>query len=188
MASPNQRADALRGHLLVKPGSTVHLADVDPNATFGYHKASADRKVARDLQRLTELQERIWAERRHRVLIVLQGIDAAGKEGTTILKFFLYIDRAEQLARFRARYEDSTKRWKFKVEDLEERKRWDDYIAAFQDAVSRCSTERAPWYVVPANHKWFRNLAVGEIVADTLEALKPAYPPRDDIPKNLTFS
>jgi polyphosphate kinase 2 (PPK2 family) len=60
--------------------------------------------------------------------------------------------------------------------DLEERKRWDDYMTAYEDALSRCSTDAAPWYVVPANSKWFRNLAIGEILADRIEALKPAYP------------
>ena len=87
-----------------------------------------------------------------------------------------------------ARYDDPTKRWKFNVGDLEERKLWDAYQAAFEDALSRCSTRDAPWYVIPANHKWFRNLAVGEIVTDTLAGLGLEYPARDDLPKNLVFS
>jgi PPK2 family polyphosphate:nucleotide phosphotransferase len=229
--------------------------------------------VAADLVRLTSLQERLWAEHKRRVLIVLQGIDASGKdgtvthvmsafnplgcrvvgfgvpsavelahdylwrvhqvvpgngeigvfnrshyedvlvvrvhslvpkavwsrrydqinefermlveEGTTLLKFFLYIDREEQARRFRARLADPTKRWKFKMGDLEERKLWDDYLAAFDDALTRCSTDVAPWFVVPANRKWFRDLAVGDILADSLEALNPKYPAGEDIPKDL---
>ena len=104
------------------------------------------------------------------------------EEGTTILKFFLYIDRDEQRERFQARLGDPTKRWKFRLGDLEERARWDAYIAAFEDALSRCSTAEAPWYVIPANRNWFRNLAVAEILADTLDELDPRYPePTEDL-------
>ena len=103
-------------------------------------------------------------------------------EGTTILKFFLYIDRDEQRARLQARLDDPTKRWKFRLGDLEERKRWDDYTAAYEDMLERCSTDDAPWYVIPANRKWFRNLAVAEILADTLDDLNPRYPePEEDL-------
>ena len=82
----------------------------------------------------------------------------------------------EQRERFQARLDDPTKRWKFRLGDLEERKHWDDYIAAYEDALSRCSTEHAPWYVIPSNRKWFRNLAVAEILADTLDRPGPALP------------
>jgi PPK2 family polyphosphate:nucleotide phosphotransferase len=108
--------------------------------------------------------------------------------GTTIVKFFLSIDRDEQRDRFQARYDDPTKRWKFSMGDLEERKLWDDYQRAFDDVLSRCSTDQAPWYVIPANRKWFRNLAVATILADTIAALKPAYPPvADDVPARLVI-
>jgi PPK2 family polyphosphate:nucleotide phosphotransferase len=260
---------------IVRPGSKVDLRDIDPDATPGYSHKTAKPKMETDLARLASLQERIWAERRHRILIVLQGIDASGKdgtishvmsafnpqgcrvagfgvptevelahdylwrihaatprtgeivifnrshyesvlvervhalvpeatwkgrydqinafeatlaaEGTTILKFFLHIDPAEQLARLKARYDDPTKRWKFNVGDLEERKLWGAYRVAFEDALERCSTDAAPWYVIPANHKWYRDLVVGEIVAQTLESLDPRYPIRDDLPKDLKF-
>ncbi len=82
MAGKTRGRGGLRDRLLVKPGSTVNLADVDPNETFGHVKVTAEVKVAADLERLTSLQERLWAEHRHRVLIVLQGIDASGKDGT----------------------------------------------------------------------------------------------------------
>ncbi len=257
------------------PGSHTNLANLDPDATFGHSKDAARDKVAVDLSRLASLQERIWAEHRHRILIVLQGIDASGKdgtiahvmsafnaqgcrvvgfgvpsaveaahdylwrahlavpgngeiaifnrsyyesvlvervhdlapeavwkrrydqinafeellirEGTTILKFFLAIDRDEQIVRLKARYDDPTKRWKFKVGDLDERKLWDQYMAAFEDALARCSTDLAPWYLIPANHKWFRDLAVGDIAADVLEELHPEYPTMADLPADIVF-
>ena len=107
--------------------------------------------------------------------------------GTTIVKFFLSIDRDEQRARFQARYDDPTKRWKFSMGDLEERKLWDDYQAAFDDALNKTSTASAPWYVIPANRNWFRNLAVATILADTMADLKPAYPPAPDLPPDLVI-
>jgi PPK2 family polyphosphate:nucleotide phosphotransferase len=263
-------SEDLRAALRVRPGDRVDLAKADPSATYGHVKEDADADLAVGLGRLADLQDRLWAEGRHKVLVVLQGIDAAGKdgtirhvmgafnpqgcrvtsfkvpsddelahdylwrihravpgsgeiaifnrshyedvlvvrvhdlvprdrwkqrydqikafermlveEGTTIVKFFLYIDRDEQRERFQARLDDPTKNWKFRLGDLDERKHWDAYIAAYDDALSRCSTDEAPWYVIPANRKWFRNLAVAEILADTLDELKPRYPkPEEDL-------
>src|SRR5207237_9009520 len=101
-------------------------------------------------------------------------------ERTTIAKFFLNIAADEQRQRFQERVDDPTKQWKFKMGDLAERKLWDDYQAAFEAALERCSTDLAPWYVIPANRNWFRNLAVAEILGDVLAGLKPAYPPSSD--------
>ncbi len=259
------RPHPLRELLRVKPGSRIRLADVDPNETHGRDKETAARTLQKGLDRLTDLQDRLWAEQKHPVLIVLQGIDAAGKDGsvrhvmtafnpmgcsvtsfkvptlielahdylwrvhqrapgkgeiaifnrshyedvlvvrvhdivpkqvwskrydeinafeelltssgTTILKFFLWIDRDEQKARFQDRLDDPAKRWKFRLGDLDERKLWDSYVAADEEVLRRCSTDAAPWYVIPANKKWFRNLAIAEILADTLEDLDPQYPP-----------
>ncbi len=263
-------ASRMRSLLRVEPGSKVRLANFDPGATHGWTKEKAQPAIAKDLVRMADLQERLFAERQQRVLVILQGIDAAGKDGTithvlsamnprgapvsyfgvptatelahdylwrvhaavprkgevgifnrshyedvlivrvhelvpkatwsrryaqindfermlseegmTIVKFFLVIDRDEQRERLQARYDDPTKRWKVNVGDIEERARWDDYIAAFDEALTRCSTEVAPWYVIPSNRKWFRNLAVGQIVADVLEELNPQFPARDDLP------
>jgi len=259
------RRRPLRDILRVSPGKRVRLADLDPAATHGYAKSAAGAELQKGLDRLTDLQDRLWAEAKHPVLVVLQGIDAAGKdgsvkhvmgafnpmgcsvtsfkvptsaeaahdylwrvhqrapgkgeiaifnrshyeevlvvrvhdlvpkktwqrrfdqinaferllaeEGTTIVKFFLLIDRDEQKARLQSRIDDPAKNWKFKLGDLAERKLWDDYMAAYEDVLNRCSTDVAPWYVIPANRNWFRNLAIAEILADTLDALKPAYPP-----------
>jgi PPK2 family polyphosphate:nucleotide phosphotransferase len=265
----------LRSRLLVEPGHRVRLADIDPGETHGIDKEAALAQTAEQLERLTELQDRLWAEAKRAVLVVLQGIDAAGKDGTikkvmeafnpqgcpvssfkvpsteelahdylwrvhqrvprkgeigvfnrshyedvlvvrvhgfvpksvwskrydqindwermlsesgtTIVKFFLTIDRDEQRQRFQDRYDDPSRRWKFSLGDLEERKRWDDYQAAFDDALSKTSTSWAPWYVIPANRKWFRNLAVSSILADTIAGLKPAYPPEPDLPAGLVI-
>jgi PPK2 family polyphosphate:nucleotide phosphotransferase len=265
-----------RAALRVQPGSRVRLGRRDHGETLGWDKVSAATELEKQLGRLTELQDRFWAEAKRSVLVVLQGIDAAGKDGTinkvmeafnpqgcpvtsfkvpsseelahdylwrvhkavprkgeigifnrshyedvlvvrvhdlvpkavwsrrydeindferhlaangtTIVKFFLTIDRDEQRDRFQARYDDPTKRWKFSMGDLAERKLWDDYQAAFDDALTKTSTEPAPWYVIPANRKWFRNLAVATILADTIAALRPAYPPvAKDVPPDLVL-
>ncbi len=106
------------------------------------------------------------------------------EHGTLVLKFFLHISKEEQLRRFRHRLDDPDRRWKISESDYTERERWDEYMAAYEDALSRCSTEAAPWYVIPADHKWFRNLAVSSIVAERLEALKMRYPePTADLEK-----
>ena len=267
------RPIALRDALRVKPGTRIRLEKLDAGATFGHDKASSVEATARQMARLRDLQDRMWAEAKHSVLVVLQGIDAAGKDGTiakvmeafnpqgcpvssfkvpsveerahdylwrvhkrtpgkgevgifnrshyedvlvvrvhdlvpkrvwskrydqindfermladsgtTIVKFFLTIDREEQRKRFQERYDDPTKRWKFSLGDLDERKLWDSYQAAFDEALSKTSTPWAPWYVIPANRNWFRNLAVSTILADTMAGLKPAYPAPPDLPPNL---
>jgi PPK2 family polyphosphate:nucleotide phosphotransferase len=93
-----------------------------------------------------------------------------------VLKFFLHISKDEQKRRLESRLAEPDKRWKFSVNDVKERLLWDDYQLAFQDAINSCSTEYAPWYVVPANRKWYRNLVVARTIADTLEAMNPQYP------------
>jgi PPK2 family polyphosphate:nucleotide phosphotransferase len=256
----------------VEPGSKIRVADVDPGETHGYTKAGSASELEKGLERLGDLQDRLWAEEKHPILVVLQGIDTAGKdgsikhvmrafnpmgcsvtsfkvptpieashdylwrvhqntpgkgeieifnrshyedvlvvrvhnfvpktvwqrrydqinaferlltdEGTTIVKFFLHIDRDEQKARLQSRIDDPTKNWKFKLGDLDERKLWDDYMAAYEEVLRRCSTDAAPWYVIPANRNWFRNLAIAEILADALDDLKPTYPtPKEDLSK-----
>ena len=255
---------SLRELLRVKPGEKMDLAAYDCGRTFGREKDDAGDVLAANLARLADLQGRIWAEAKHAILIVVQGIDAAGKDGTikvvagafnpqgtpvtsfkvptpkeaghdflwrvhtavpgrgeigifnrshyeqvlvvrvhklepeerwrrhyreirdwermltdqgvTILKFFLAIDKDTQRERFQERVDDPSKRWKFALGDLEERKLWDDYRAAFEEMLSETSTDFAPWYVIPSNRNWLRNLAVSEIVADALDDLNPRYP------------
>jgi len=265
MGASDKGNQALRKLLIVKPGSKVDLAGFDCGATFGRDKKASEPAIEANLARLTGLQERIYAEAEHAVLIVLQGIDAAGKDGTisviagafnpqgtpvtsfkvpsareaahdflwrvhaavpgkgeigifnrshyesvlivrvhnlepeeqwrrhygeirdwermltdegvTILKFFLAIDKDQQRQRFQDRVDDPTKRWKFHMADIEERKFWDGYRAAFEEMLVETSTDYAPWYLIPANHNWLRNLAVSEIVADAIDKLSPQYPP-----------
>jgi PPK2 family polyphosphate:nucleotide phosphotransferase len=267
----------LRDALRAQPGRRIRLRDLDTSNAHGWTKEAAGPALDEQLDRLTDLQDRLWAEGKRAVLVVLQGIDAAGKDGTikkvmtafnpqgcpvtsfkvpsseelahdylwrvhkavprrgeigifnrshyeevlivrvhglvprsvwrsrydeinafeahlaangtTIVKFFLSISKDEQRERFQARYDDPTKRWKFSMGDLDERERWDDYQAAFDDALSKTSTDVAPWYVIPADRKWFRNLAVATILADTMAGLEPRYPPvAEDVPGDLTIA
>ncbi len=104
------------------------------------------------------------------------------EEGTIILKFFLHIDLEEQKERLQARLDDPTKRWKFNPGDLKERARWNDYIEAYEDVLNETSTDEAPWYVVPSNKKWYRNLVIASILVDALDKLDMEYPqPEGDL-------
>lgn len=96
--------------------------------------------------------------------------------GTTIVKVFLHISKEEQRCRLQARLDNAKKRWKFSKADIAEREYWDNYQRAYEDAMTRCNTKHAPWYIVPANHKWYRNLAISEILRKTLEEMNPQYP------------
>jgi PPK2 family polyphosphate:nucleotide phosphotransferase len=100
--------------------------------------------------------------------------------GTTILKFYLHIDLDEQKERLQARLDDPTKHWKFRLGDLRERKRWPDYMAAYEEALSKTSTPYAPWYIVPANRKWYRDLVISSILVETLESLDMKFPPPEE--------
>jgi len=251
-------------NLLVPPDSKIKLADVDPGNTHGVSKEQAAARLVQNLKRLAVLQYLLYAEARRTLLVVLQGIDAGGKDGTIrrvmsglnpqgvsvtsfkapegpekrhdylwrvhnavpefgkigifnrshyedvlivrvhsmvpkpvwskrydqindfermlsesgtrIVKFLLYISKEEQAKRFHERLEDKRKNWKFSPDDIKEREYWDQYIAAYEDVLQKCSARHAPWYVIPANHKWFRNLAVSEIVLRTLEDMDLKYP------------
>lgn len=255
----------LTNELIVKPGKAAKLKRREPDATPGFRdKAEAEQTLEKNIKRLANLQFRLYAEQKHALLVVLQGIDAGGKDGTvrhvmsglnpqsckvtsfkvpsaeerahhflwriekavpargeigifnrshyedvlavrvhklvpkpvwseryeqinafeklltdnnvTIVKFFLHISKDEQKQRLEARLQDPDKNWKFTPSDLAERKRWNDYMEAFEDALTKCSTPWAPWYVIPANKKWFRNLAVSQILVETLEEINPRFP------------
>jgi len=259
---------------IVKPGSKVRLKDFDP-AYHGKHESheQALPEIQKYIQKFEQLQYLMYAERKHSLLIVLQGLDAAGKDGvvrhvltgmnpagcvasnfkqptpeelahdflwrvhphvptkgavaifnrshyedvlvvrvhglvpekvwskryneindfeklistqntTTILKFFLHISKQEQLARFAKRLDDPARQWKISESDYKERDYWGDYTEAFEDALSKTSTGRAPWFVIPSNHKWFRDLAVSQIIARTMEEMDMQMPkPTVDIAK-----
>jgi PPK2 family polyphosphate:nucleotide phosphotransferase len=101
-------------------------------------------------------------------------------DGISILKFFLHISKDEQKRRLKSRLDNPDKRWKFSSNDIKERAFWDDYQRAFEDTLTNCSTDYAPWYVVPANKKWYRNLVVARTIADTLAQVDPQFPPAEE--------
>ena len=263
----------LAKRFVVEPGAKLKLDERDPEDTAGIGgKDEAEEQVAKNASRLAELQYLLYADNRRALLVVLQAMDAGGKDGTIrhvisafnpqgcrvtpfkvpsaeeadhdylwrvhqavppkgeigvfnrshyedvlvvrvhnlvpkgvwskrydqinafekllsdngiqIVKFFLHISKDEQKKRFQQRLEDPTKHWKLSAGDFAERKRWDDYMKAYEDALGRCSTECAPWYVIPANKKWFCHLAVSEILVSTLEALDMKFPePTLDVSK-----
>ena len=242
----------------VKPGTDVKLAAYDPNSTPGFNETEAAEHLAKLSKKLGDLQELLFAARQNAVLIVLQGMDTSGKDGTIkrvmaqvnpqscrvesfkvpsevelahdflwrvhgvvpargmltifnrshyedvvvvrvhelvpksvwkprydqinnferlltesgtiVLKFFLHISRDEQKERLLAREQDTEKAWKLSAGDWKERRYWDDYMKAYEDAIGRCSTDYAPWHIIPANKKWFRNVAVADAI---VHAIKP---------------
>jgi PPK2 family polyphosphate:nucleotide phosphotransferase len=107
--------------------------------------------------------------------------------GTIVLKFYLHISKEEQKERLQSRLDEPDKRWKFHIADLAERDRWDEYMSAFEDALNNCSTPYAPWYAIPANKKWYRNLVIARTIADTLEAMDPHFPPPEEDLDNITI-
>ena len=131
------------------------------------HKMISDKVAQQRLNQITEFEELL------------------AENGTTILKFFLHISKDEQRERLEARIQDPEKRWKWNSGDLEERKLWDDYMDAFEEVMSATSTEHAPWYIVPANRKWYRNLVVADRIVDALESMKLETPPA---PEGVDFA
>ncbi len=112
--------------------------------------------------------KKVWSKRYELINNFEQRLVA---NGTRILKFFLHISPEEQLRRFKDRLDDPARRWKISEADYSERKYWDDYTAAYEDVLSKCSTDDAPWFVIPSDHKWFRNLAISRIIVETMEGL-----------------
>jgi PPK2 family polyphosphate:nucleotide phosphotransferase len=254
-----------RRKLIVPPEKKVKLEKYDPADTLGHdNDKKTEAKLEKTLKRLDDLQDLFYAEKKRALLIVLQGMDAAGKDGTirhvmsgvspqgcsvtsfkvpnteelahdflwrihkavpekgmigifnrsqyedvlvvrvhkllpkevckarydeinrfernlaendvTVLKFFLHISREEQEKRFEERLHDPRKKWKFSKADAAERKHWDDYVDAYEAVLSRCSTEYAPWFIIPSDHKWFRNVAISRIIVETLEEFDMHYP------------
>lgn len=254
-------------------GGKVDLKDWDTDDRGGLTREEAEPRGAELLERLSNLQERLYAEGRQSLLVVLQARDAGGKDGTIkhvfssvnpqgvhvvsfkapsaeelahdflwriharvpaaghitifnrshyedvlvprvhkwvdppeverrfalirafeamlidrgtrVLKFYLHISKAEQLERFQKRIENPEKRWKFNPGDLEERQRWSDYTKAYEDAIAATATPESPWFVVPADRKWFRNLLVSEAIVKALDKMNPQYPKVTFDPKTV---
>jgi PPK2 family polyphosphate:nucleotide phosphotransferase len=259
--------------LKVKPQQKIKLAEIDPEDTGELKdKAKAEKLLAQNIKRMAALQNVLYAEGKHALLIILQAMDAGGKDGTirkvmsgmnpqgvqvtsfksptaedlahdflwrihkaapprgmigvfnrshyedvlivrvrklvpknvwrtrydhinyfeqlladngvTILKFYLHISKEEQKERLLARLHEPDKRWKFNPTDLDSRAQWDDYMQAFEDVFEKCSTQAAPWYIVPANKKWYRNVVISETIVQTMEGLQMKYPePLADLDK-----
>jgi PPK2 family polyphosphate:nucleotide phosphotransferase len=112
--------------------------------------------------------KKVWSQRYEQINDFERRLVA---DNTHILKFFLHISKAEQLRRFKQRLDDPARQWKISEADYSERERWNSYTAAYEDALTKCSTDSAPWFVIPSDHKWFRNLAISQIVVDTMEKL-----------------
>ena len=108
--------------------------------------------------------------------------------GTKILKFFLHISPEEQKERFQSRLDEPSKNWKFSVDDLEKRKFWGDYMAAYEEMLIQCSTAYAPWYVIPADQKWYRNLTITRTIVDALKQMDPQYPEPEGDLSNIVIS
>jgi PPK2 family polyphosphate:nucleotide phosphotransferase len=115
----------------------------------------------------------VWSRRYDEINAFEKELAAAG---THILKFYLHISKKEQLQRFKARLDDPAKQWKISESDYKERKFWDDYVKAYEVALSSCSTRHAPWFVIPSDHKWFRNLAIARVVVEYMEGLNLQFP------------
>lgn len=128
--------------------------------------------------RVNELASADTIERRYGHIAAFEQLLA--DEGTTILKFFLHISRGEQKERFQARLDEPDRNWKFNPGDLDVRARWSDYMDAYEEALRRTSTADAPWFVIPADRKWYRDLVISEILVDTLEGLSMAWPEAPD--------
>jgi PPK2 family polyphosphate:nucleotide phosphotransferase len=152
----------------------VHQA-VPPHGTIGIFNRSHYEDVL--VVRVHELVPKAVWSRRFDQINEFERI--LSENGVTILKFFLHISREEQKERLLERLHDPLKNWKFEVGDLDERKRWDDYTEPYEDVMEKCSTEWAPWYVVPSDRKSTRNLLVAEVVADTLKRMNPEFPTVD---------
>ncbi len=117
--------------------------------------------------------ERIWRERFEDIVNLERYLS---RNGTVIRKFFLNVSKAEQKKRFLSRLDDPEKHWKFSPDDVKERERWKDYRTAYEEALAATSTEEAPWYVIPADHKWFTRMAVADVIVDTLRGMKLEFP------------
>jgi polyphosphate kinase 2 (PPK2 family) len=128
--------------------------------------------------------EDVWSRRYDQINAFERNLSLSG---ITVLKFFLHISKDEQKKRLQSRLDSPDKRWKFSSNDIKERAFWEAYQQAFEDAIGNCSTEHGPWYVVPANKKWYRNLVVARTIADTLETMDPRYPPAEEGLEKVTI-
>ena len=148
-----------------------------------FNRSHYEDIVAVRVRKLAE--EKVWSRRYEHIRDFEKML---GDEGTTVVKVFLHLSRDEQRARLQERLDDPEKRWKFRVGDLDDRALWDDFTAAYEDVLRETSTAHAPWYVVPADHNWSRNLAVAEILVAALEEIGPKLPEPDPAIATMTIT
>ncbi|MDP0491913.1 MAG: polyphosphate kinase 2 family protein [Verrucomicrobiota bacterium JB023] len=129
--------------------------------------------------------EKVWKKRYQHVIDFERML---AEEGTTIVKIFLHISKDEQRERLQARLDNPAKHWKFNPDDLKDRARWDDFMETYEDVIEKTSTDYAPWYVVPANRKWYRNLCVARIMVETLKKLDLKFPPHEWDPEEVRIN
>jgi PPK2 family polyphosphate:nucleotide phosphotransferase len=175
----NPQGVKVTGFKFPTPEEAAHdfLWRIHPNAPARGYIAVFNRSHYEDVlaPRVHEaIARHVWKQRYKRIC---DFEELLADNNTQVLKFFLHISKEEQLERFAARLEDPNRNWKISDSDYSERPHWDAYMSAYEDAISATSTGHAPWYVIPANHKWFRNLAVSQIIVETLQELKLSYPP-----------
>jgi PPK2 family polyphosphate:nucleotide phosphotransferase len=152
----------------------VHAACPARGELGVFNRSHYEDVVAARVRRL--VPEGVWSRRYEHI----RGFERMlVDEGTTIVKVFLHLSKEEQRKELQERLDDPDKRWKFRLGDLDDRKLWDEFMAAYEDAIRETSTDWAPWHVVPADHNWVRNLAVAELLVETLERLSPKFPPPD---------
>jgi PPK2 family polyphosphate:nucleotide phosphotransferase len=166
-APSNEEADhdfLWRYHQKVPPRGMIHI----------FNRSHYEDVLIVRVKRL--VPEATWRPRYQAINQFEQALTLAG---VTVIKFMLHISKDEQKRRLESRLADPDKRWKFSANDLKERSLWEGYQQAFEDAISECTTPYAPWYVIPANKKWYRNLVVARTIADTLAAMDPRYPPAE---------
>ena len=128
--------------------------------------------------------EKVWRKRYDQIN---EFEELLSETGTKILKFYLHISLDEQKERFQDRIDEPSKNWKFSMEDLEKRKKWSQYMEAYEEALNQCTTDCAPWHVIPANQKWYRNLAITKTIVETLRELDMEYPVQKDDLSNIVI-
>jgi len=149
----------------------IHTA-CPPRGVIGiFNRSHYEDVLAVRVEKL--LPEKVWRKRYDQINEFERTLT---ESGTRVLKFYLHISKKEQRARIKERLQDPSRNWKFSESDLDTRSKWRPYREAFNDALTLCNTEWAPWHVVPADHKWYRNVVIAETVVETLEDMNPKYP------------
>ena len=164
-----------------------YLWRVHPHTPSRGHLSIFNRSHYEDvlIVRVHNLVPKAQWDRRYRQIREFERILA--EEGTIILKFFLHISKKEQKERLEERLQNPKKQWKFEHGDIDERKLWDDYQKAYEVALAKTSTDHAPWYIVPSDRKWYRNLVISQVLIDTLDGLKMKYPEPEQGLENIVI-